>query len=43
MGRFNRQRVTEKFSIEASARRLADWYIHGPLPRTGNRRSASAT
>jgi glycosyltransferase involved in cell wall biosynthesis len=33
MGRFNRQRITEKFSIEASARCLADWYIHGPLPR----------
>jgi glycosyltransferase involved in cell wall biosynthesis len=33
MGGFNRQRVTEKFSIEASARHLADWYIRGPSSR----------
>jgi glycosyltransferase involved in cell wall biosynthesis len=30
MGAFNRGRVTELFSIEASAQRLADWYLRGP-------------
>ncbi len=30
MGRFNRQRVKELFSLEESARRLADWYLNGP-------------
>lgn len=29
MGRYNRERVTELFSLEASARRLADWYRGG--------------
>jgi glycosyltransferase involved in cell wall biosynthesis len=28
MGRFNRARVAERFSLEASARALADWYLH---------------
>jgi glycosyltransferase involved in cell wall biosynthesis len=27
MGRFNRERVAERFSLEASARNLADWYF----------------
>ena len=31
MGLFNRERVTELFSLEASARHLADWYRHGPM------------
>jgi glycosyltransferase involved in cell wall biosynthesis len=31
MGDFNRGRVTELFSIEVSARRLADWYLGGPV------------
>jgi glycosyltransferase involved in cell wall biosynthesis len=30
MGRFNRERVTKTFSVEASAGKLADWYINGP-------------
>jgi glycosyltransferase involved in cell wall biosynthesis len=33
MGGFNRRRVRELFSLEASARRLADWYTNGPPPR----------
>jgi glycosyltransferase involved in cell wall biosynthesis len=33
MGGFNRHRVEELFSLEASARRLADWYTKGPPPR----------
>jgi glycosyltransferase involved in cell wall biosynthesis len=32
MGRFNRERVAERFSLEASARNLADWYFgRGPV------------
>ncbi len=32
MGRFNRAQVAERFSLEASARALADWYLHrGPV------------
>jgi L-malate glycosyltransferase len=32
MGRFNRERVAERFSLEASARNLADWYLRrGPV------------
>jgi glycosyltransferase involved in cell wall biosynthesis len=27
MGRFNRERVVERFSLDASARNLADWYF----------------
>lgn len=27
MGRFNRERVVERFSLEASARNLSDWYF----------------
>lgn len=26
MGRFNRSRVEESFTLEAAAQRLADWY-----------------
>ena len=33
MGSSNRQRVSDLFSLEASARRLADWYRSGPLAR----------
>jgi len=32
MGRFNRARVTERFSLEASARSLADWYLNHRRP-----------
>jgi glycosyltransferase involved in cell wall biosynthesis len=28
MGVFNRERVVERFSLDASARSLADWYLH---------------
>lgn len=31
MGRFNRERAVERFSLDASARNLADWYFHGGL------------
>lgn len=31
IGRFNRARVQDRFSIDASARHLADWYIRGPF------------
>jgi glycosyltransferase involved in cell wall biosynthesis len=30
MGNSNRQRVRELFSLDKSARRLADWYLRGP-------------
>lgn len=30
MGRFNRQRVAELFSVRASAQNLANWYLNGP-------------
>jgi glycosyltransferase involved in cell wall biosynthesis len=30
MGRFNRERVAELFSLDASARNLADWYFREP-------------
>ena len=30
MGRFNRERVAEVFSLDASARNLADWYFRKP-------------
>ena len=30
MGRFNRERVQELFSLNASVRALSDWYRHGP-------------
>jgi glycosyltransferase involved in cell wall biosynthesis len=30
MGAFNRQRVADCFSIDASATKLADWYVSGP-------------
>lgn len=30
MGRFNRERVAHEYSLEATARRLADWYRNGP-------------
>ena len=29
MGRFNRERVVERFSLEVSARTLAEWYFRG--------------
>jgi len=32
MGRFNRARVSERFSLDASARALADWYFGRSLP-----------
>lgn len=37
IGRSNRQRVERLFSLEASAERLANWYLHGPqgLPQVG--------
>jgi len=37
MGRLNRQRVVDTFSLEASARSLADWYLHVPQKRVGQR------
>lgn len=30
MGRFNRERVAADFSLEATTKRLADWYVNGP-------------
>ena len=33
MGRRNRERAVELFSIDTTARRLADWYLNGPGPR----------
>lgn|SRR5437773_2348068 len=30
MGQFNRLRAIEKFSLEKSARQLAEWYMNGP-------------
>lgn len=40
MGRFNRERVAEHFSLEASARTLADWYFHGPSARAAGNGAA---
>jgi glycosyltransferase involved in cell wall biosynthesis len=31
MGRFNRDRIEQRFSLEATVRQLADWYLNGPL------------
>jgi glycosyltransferase involved in cell wall biosynthesis len=30
MGRFNRERVAQEFSLEATVRQLAEWYLNGP-------------
>ena len=30
MGRFNRERVAQEFSLEATVRQLAEWYLSGP-------------
>jgi L-malate glycosyltransferase len=35
MGRYNRERVAERFSLEASARTLANWYLRGGSPGEG--------
>ena len=42
MGLFNRERVTELFSLEASARHLADWYLGEPQKRTPSQAPAGS-
>jgi glycosyltransferase involved in cell wall biosynthesis len=42
MGRFNRERVVERFSLEGSARSLADWYFRRTEVIRAEGRGASA-